>query len=101
MILDCSQHQRIPMPEPKPTYHTGELETVKRLGPYLATLNCKACHSILASVTEWDGKTAVILFTREGHPVLAFRARFHCLCGEERTFTSVPMSAVRLGIAEA
>jgi hypothetical protein len=70
------------------------------LGPYLATLNCKACHSILASVVEWDKRTALILFTREGHPCLAFRARLHCVCGAERTFRSELMSAVRLGIAE-
>jgi hypothetical protein len=93
------------MPERKPVYRiptvTSSGVNGHRLGPYLATLNCKACHSILVSVTEWEGKTAVILFTREKYPVLAFRARFRCLCGEERVFTSVPMSAVRLGIAEA
>jgi hypothetical protein len=92
------------MPEPKPVYAIPPAASSgvngHRLGPYLATLNCKACHSILVSVTEWEGKTAVILFTREKHPVLAFQARFRCLCGEERLFISVPMSAVRLGIAD-
>jgi hypothetical protein len=98
MILDCSQHQGLSMPEPKPTYAVPLAD--HRLGPYLSELACKVCHAILATVTEWDGRTAVILRTNEGYPVLAFRARFKCLCGEERDFESVPMSAIRLGIAD-
>jgi len=96
MILDCSPYQESRMPERKPVYAVPVAD--HRLGPYLATLNCKNCHSILASVTEFGGRTALILFTREGHPCLAFRARLHCLCGEEQVYYSMPMSAVRLGI---
>lgn len=86
------------MTEPKPTYTVSNPRL--RLGPYLATLSCKACHAILATVTEYDRKTALILSTREGLPVLAFRARVVCVCGVARTFYSAPSSAVRLGIAE-
>jgi len=86
------------MSEPKPTYAVPVAD--HHLGPYLSELTCKACHATLATVVEWDKRTALILFTREGHPCLAFRARLHCVCGAERTFRSELMSAVRLGIAE-
>lgn len=94
------------MTEPKPTYalpiadHTCPGVLRDRLGPYLSELTCKACHAVLATVVQWDRRTAVILRTNDGHPVLAFRARFRCDCGEERLFTSVPMSAIRLGIID-
>jgi hypothetical protein len=61
---------------------------------------CGKCGAILATVTEFDHKTAVVLFTREGYPALAFRARLVCLCGQERMFYSRPMSAIRLGIID-
>lgn len=86
------------MTEPKPTYTVSNPRL--HLGPYLATLSCKACHAILATVTEWDGKTALILATREGLPVLAFRARIVCACGVARMFYSMPAAGVRLGIEE-
>jgi hypothetical protein len=86
------------MTEAKPTYTLPIADY--RLGPYLSELRCKTCHATLATVVEWDGRTALVLFTREGHPCLAFRARLHCVCGAERTFRSELMSAVRLGIAE-
>jgi hypothetical protein len=87
------------MTEPKPTYTVSNPRL--RLGPYLATLTCRRCGATLATVTEYDRKTALILSTREGLPVLAFRARIVCACGAARTFYSAPSSAVRLGIAEA
>ena len=86
------------MTEPKPIYAVPGAG--HRLGPYMATVNCRVCHSILASVIEWDKRTAVILYNAEDHPVLAFVARFHCECGREQSFRSELMSAIRLGIAE-
>ena len=86
------------MTEPKPIYAVPIAD--HRLGPYLAELGCKKCHTTLATVTEFGGRTALILFTREGHPCLAFRARLKCLCGHEQVYQSMLMSAVRLGIAE-
>jgi RNase P subunit RPR2 len=90
------------MSEPDPVYTVASALQIgkHRLGPYIAALSCKRCHSILASVTELDGRTALVLFTREGYPCLAFEARLVCLCGEERMFYSMPMSAVRLGITD-
>jgi hypothetical protein len=90
------------MSEPDPVYTVPALQIGKhRLGPYMAALSCTSCHAILASVVEWDKKTALVLFTREGYPALAFRARLRCRCGAARVFESVPMSAVGLGIVEA
>jgi len=86
------------MTEPKPTYAVSIGD--HRLGPYLSELTCKNCHATLATVTQWDRRTCVILRTTEGHPCLAFVARFHCECGRERMFTSVPMSAIRLGLVD-
>jgi hypothetical protein len=86
------------MTEPKPTYTVSNPRL--HLGPYLAVLTCRNCHSPLATVTEYDRKTALILSTREGLPVLAFRARIVCACGAAWTFYSAPMSAVRLGIPQ-
>jgi hypothetical protein len=89
------------MSEPDPVYTVPALQIGKhRLGPYIAALSCKSCHAILASVVEWDERTAVVLFTKEGYPALAFVARLHCVCGREQSFRSELMSAVRLGIAE-
>jgi hypothetical protein len=87
------------MSEPNPIYAAPVAD--HRLGPYLSELTCKACRATLATVTEWDRRTCVILRTTEGHPCLGFRVRFRCECGEERLFESVPMSAIRLGIVEA
>ena len=86
------------MTEAKPTYTLPIADY--RLGPYLSELRCKTCHATLATVVEWDGRTALVLFTKEGYPSLVFRARFLCVCGQQRTFYSMPMSAVRLGIVE-
>ncbi len=86
------------MTEPKPTYAISNPRL--RLGPYLAMLTCRSCRSPLASIVEWNKKTAVLLSTAEGRPVLVFRARLLCACGRERMFFSAPMSAVRLGIEE-
>jgi len=98
MILDHSLFQESRMSEPKPVYMLPVAD--HRLGPYLNLLSCKTCRAPLASVTEFGGRTALILFTREGHPCLAFRARLHCLCGAERRFFSMPMSGVRLGLSD-
>jgi len=101
MILDHSLFQESRMSEPKPVYRvSNESLAGHRLGPYLSELTCKNCHATLATVTEWDRRTAVILRTNEGHPCLGFRVRFHCVCGQERVFFSMPMSAIRLGIAD-
>lgn len=89
------------MSEPDPVYTVPALQIGKhRLGPYMAALSCKSCHAILASVVEFDHRSAAVLFTREGYPCLAFRARLLCRCGQERMFYSTPMSAVRLGIGK-
>jgi hypothetical protein len=89
------------MSEPDPVYTVPALQIGKhRLGPYTRALTCRKCGAILGTVVEWDRETAVVLFTREGYPALAFRARLRCRCGAVRVFESVPMSAVRLGIVE-
>jgi RNase P subunit RPR2 len=89
------------MSEPDPVYTVPALQIGKhRLGPYMRPVICEKCGAILASIVEWDGKTAAVLFSREGHPALAFRARLVCLCGRERMFQSAPMSAIRLGITD-
>jgi hypothetical protein len=86
------------MTEPKPTYTVSNPRL--HLGPYLATLTCRACHSPLGMIVEWNKKTAVMLTTAEGHPVLVFRARLLCACGAARMFYSMPTSGIRLGIEE-
>lgn len=90
------------MSEPDPVYTVpSALQIGKhRLGPYTRVLTCRKCRAILGTVTEFDHKTVLILFSRENYPCLAFKARLVCRCGTVRMFESVPMSAVRLGIAE-
>ena len=101
MILDHSLFQESRMPERKPVYRvSNESLAGHRLGPYLSELRCKNCHANLATVVEWDGRMALVLFTKEGYPSLVFRARLHCVCGEERTFYSMLMSGVRLGLSD-
>jgi hypothetical protein len=86
------------MTEPKPTY--GVQSPPSSGAVSRDTLTCRRCGATLATVTEYDRKTALILSTREGLPVLAFRARIVCACGAAWTFYSAPMSAVRLGIPQ-
>jgi hypothetical protein len=89
------------MSEPDSVYTVPALQIGKhRLGPYMRPVTCEKCGAILATATEFDGRSAAILFTREGHPALAFRARLVCVCGQERMFYSMPMSAIRLGITD-
>ena len=86
------------MTEPKPTYAVPVAD--HRLGPYLSVLSCKECRAPLATVTEFNGRTILVLYTGEGKPAMAYRARLRCPCGEVRLFYSTPMSAIRLGIVD-
>jgi hypothetical protein len=89
------------MSEPDPVYTVPALQIGKhRLGPYVAGLTCKSCGAILASVTEFDHKTVLILFSRENHPCLVFKARLVCRCGAVRMFYSAPISGIRLGVID-
>ena len=89
------------MSEPDSVYTVPALQIGKhRLGPYMRPAVCEKCGAVLATVTEFDHKTVLILFSREGYPCLALKARLVCRCGAVRMFYSTPMSAIRLGIAE-
>lgn len=93
-----------PMPEPKPIYSVPPEyggRTARRR--YQASLVCEECGSVLVEVTERGGKTVVFDPGRVPgeRPVYIYRAQFVCSCGAERSFYSVPMSAIRLGIVEA
>jgi hypothetical protein len=86
------------MTEPKPTY--GVQSPPSSGAVSRDTLTCRRCGATLATVTEYDRKTALILSTREGLPVLAFRARIVCACGAAQMYFSMPAAGRRLGIEE-
>lgn len=68
--------------------------------PMLQDFRCLKCGRKLARILERDGRTCIEMPLPEGHIVVS-RAQVLCACGAERSFYSVPMSAVRLGIVGA
>lgn len=67
--------------------------------PYHEYLYCLDCNTKLSTVTERDGRTAIVITSKNGTEVAIFRAELICsICGETRKFYSELISAVRLGI---
>lgn len=83
------------MPEPRPAWSVQPPQ-------FFADLICESCGQAIALVRERDGKTVLMPRHAPGEaPMYVYRAQLVCACGAERSFFSVPMSAVQLGIAEA
>jgi len=87
MILDCSQHQRIPMPEPKPVY------TIDSVPILSGTVACHACGRTLAGWVQAGRKTVIL-----APFMLIYRASLICRCGAQTEWYSQLVSAIRLGI---
>jgi len=69
---------------------------------YIVPFSCSSCDYELADVIEHEGRTALSLFLADGATVLIIRGRIMCpKCRISRTFVSVSMKAIRLGIADA
>jgi hypothetical protein len=66
-------------------------------------LLCLKCGRHLARVVEHKGHTALLLYEADSITAFLTRGEIVCpapKCGGLREFYSVPMSAIRLGIAE-
>ena len=63
--------------------------------PYLERLQCLECGYIIATVTEYEGRTAIQIVTDDATEVIVFRAAIKCPnCWAKRHFYSSKIGAV-------
>ena len=68
---------------------------------YSKLIVCEHCGLEFGEVVSRNNKLALVLYLADGVIVHVFSGEITCaVCREVRTFVSVPMSAVRLGIAD-